>query len=256
MHHHYRHVAIAALRHHVAHVHLIDGDVPARAEVAQLTLRLFDLFATDEEAALCLQHQGRVRRLNVLECLCPDVDGRAEHAREGDPQRGSTLGTTSRMAGFSTRISSLDQGSELAARRLLAYSFRNRRRCRPSIRRFRQALVATLLVRAGMTTPFGSSSHVAYVSSALRLQSPERRVDGFELRSTRRHQPGSARRAGVATPRQPNCALRAARWGVSASASRDICAAPWTDYVRARPRHAGAVAVHRGAGRQGPDAWP
>ena len=38
MHHHHRHVAIAALRHHVAHVHLIDGDVPARAEVAQLTL--------------------------------------------------------------------------------------------------------------------------------------------------------------------------------------------------------------------------
>ncbi len=60
MNHHHGHVAIAALGHHVAHVHLVDGDVPARAEVAQLTLGLFNLLAADEEAALCLQHQGRV----------------------------------------------------------------------------------------------------------------------------------------------------------------------------------------------------
>ena len=60
MHHHHGHVAIAALRHHVPHVHLIDGDVSPGAEVAQLTLRLFDLLAADEEAALGLQHQRRV----------------------------------------------------------------------------------------------------------------------------------------------------------------------------------------------------
>ena len=56
---------------------------PARTEVAQLTLCLFDLLAADEEAALCLQHQWRVRRLDVLECLRHHVDGRAEHARKG-----------------------------------------------------------------------------------------------------------------------------------------------------------------------------
>ena len=69
VHHHDGHVAVAALRHHVPHVHLIDGDVPARAKVAQLTLRLFDLLAADEEAALRLEHQRRVRRLDVLERL-------------------------------------------------------------------------------------------------------------------------------------------------------------------------------------------
>ena len=83
MDHHHRHVAVAALRHHVAHVHLVDGDVPAGAEVAQLALRLFDLLATDEEAALGLQHQRLVRRLHILECLRLDIDDRAEHAREG-----------------------------------------------------------------------------------------------------------------------------------------------------------------------------
>ena len=56
MHHDHRNVAVVSLRHHVAHVHLVDGDVAARAEVARSTLRLFDLLAADEEAALCLQH--------------------------------------------------------------------------------------------------------------------------------------------------------------------------------------------------------
>ena len=60
MNHHHGRVAVAALRHHVPHVHLVDGDVPPGAEVAQFPLRLFDLVAADEEAALGLQHQRRV----------------------------------------------------------------------------------------------------------------------------------------------------------------------------------------------------
>ena len=105
MHHHHGHVAIAALRHHVAHVHLIDGDVPARAEVAQLTLCLFDLLAANEEAALRLQHQGRVGSLNILECLRHHVDGRAEHARQGSTHHDRRSGQASRIAHFSRRIS-------------------------------------------------------------------------------------------------------------------------------------------------------
>ena len=35
MDHHYRNVAGAALRHHVPHVHLVDGDVAAWAEIAR-----------------------------------------------------------------------------------------------------------------------------------------------------------------------------------------------------------------------------
>ena len=48
------------------------------------TLCLFDLLAADEEAALCLQHQRRVGRLHILECLRHHVDGRAENARQGN----------------------------------------------------------------------------------------------------------------------------------------------------------------------------
>ena len=58
--HDHRKVAVTALRHHVPHVHLVDGDVPPGTEVAQLAFRLLDLLAADEEAALCLQHQRRV----------------------------------------------------------------------------------------------------------------------------------------------------------------------------------------------------
>ena len=78
MDHHHRKVAVTALRHHVAHVHLIDGDVAPRTEVAQLHLCLFGLVAADEEAALCLQHQRRVGSLNILECLRHHVAGRAQ----------------------------------------------------------------------------------------------------------------------------------------------------------------------------------
>ena len=84
MNHHHGYVAIAALRHHVAHVHLVDGDVPARAEVAQLTLGLFNLLAADEEAALRLQHQGRVGSLNIFERLRHHGAGRAGNARQAN----------------------------------------------------------------------------------------------------------------------------------------------------------------------------
>ena len=94
MDHHHRNIAVAALRHHVPHVHLIDGDVPSGTEVAQLTLCLFDLVAADEEAALRLQHQGLVGSLHILECLRHHVDGCAEngrgHGTEQDDQSTST----------------------------------------------------------------------------------------------------------------------------------------------------------------------
>src|SRR4030095_558943 len=88
MDHHYRNVAVAALRHHVPDIHLIDGDVAPRTEVAQFHLCLFRLLAADEEAALRLEHQGRVRGLNVLECLRPHVHGRSdrEHTRQHDEE--------------------------------------------------------------------------------------------------------------------------------------------------------------------------
>ena len=73
VHHHDRNVAVAALRHHVPHVHLVDGDVTAGREVSQLHCGLFDLLAADEEAALRLQHQRRVGRLHVLERLRRDI---------------------------------------------------------------------------------------------------------------------------------------------------------------------------------------
>ena len=81
MHHHHGHIAVTALRHHVAHVHLVDGDVSARAEVAQLALCLFDLVAADEEAALRFQHQGLVSGLHILERLRHHVAA-AEQAAE------------------------------------------------------------------------------------------------------------------------------------------------------------------------------
>jgi hypothetical protein len=84
MDHHYWEVGVPALRHHVPHVHLIDGDVTPRTKVAQLTLRLFSLFAADEEAALCFQHQRRVGCLNTLECLRHHAVDCAEDARKGD----------------------------------------------------------------------------------------------------------------------------------------------------------------------------
>ena len=84
MEHHDRKVAVAALRHHVPHVHLVDGDVPPGTEVAQLALRLIGLLAADEEAPLCLQHQRRVGGLDVLEGLRRHVAGRPEDGRDGD----------------------------------------------------------------------------------------------------------------------------------------------------------------------------
>ena len=83
MDHHHRHVAVTALRHHVAHVHLVDGDVPTGAEVAQFRLRLIDLVAADEEAALGLQHQRRVRGLHILEGLRRHVPRNAENGTNG-----------------------------------------------------------------------------------------------------------------------------------------------------------------------------
>src|SRR6185436_9167679 len=64
MNHHHGYVAFAALRHHVAHVHLIACDVPPRTEVAKHTLCLFNLFAADEETALRLEHQRLVGSLH------------------------------------------------------------------------------------------------------------------------------------------------------------------------------------------------
>jgi hypothetical protein len=43
--------------------------VPGRTEAAQFHVRLVGLFAGDEDAALGLQHQWRVRRLHILERL-------------------------------------------------------------------------------------------------------------------------------------------------------------------------------------------
>ena len=45
---------------------------------------LFDLLAADEEAALCLQHQRRVRRLHILERLRHHAAGCAEEGRDGE----------------------------------------------------------------------------------------------------------------------------------------------------------------------------
>ena len=84
--HHHRDVAVAALRHHVPHVHLVDGDVAPGTEAAQLHLGLLGLLAADEEAALRLQHQGRVGRLEILEGLRLDAAGRAEDARKRDTE--------------------------------------------------------------------------------------------------------------------------------------------------------------------------
>ena len=61
-------------------------------------------------------------------------------------------------------------------------------------------------------------------------------------------------RGGAPKAGQPGRAIRSARWRVSASAPGGLCAAPCTDDVRARPRDAGAVSLHRGAGCQGRDA--
>ena len=83
MDHHDRH-AVAALRHHVAHVHLVDGDVSSRTKVAQLGLRLFDLVAADEEAALGFQDEGLVRSLYILEALGHHVARGAQDRRHGE----------------------------------------------------------------------------------------------------------------------------------------------------------------------------
>jgi hypothetical protein len=78
MDHDHRDVPGPVLRHHEAHVHLVHGDVAGGTQVAQLHFCLVGLLAADEEAALGLQHQRRVRRLHVLECLrlradrCPE----------------------------------------------------------------------------------------------------------------------------------------------------------------------------------------
>jgi len=82
--HHHRHVAVAALRHHEPHVHLVDGDVSAGTE-ADLHLRLLGLLAADEEAPLRLQDQRRVRGADVLERLRGRAAGRAEdRARQAE----------------------------------------------------------------------------------------------------------------------------------------------------------------------------
>jgi hypothetical protein len=92
------HVAVAAPRHHVADVHLVDGDVSAGGEIAHLALRLFDHLAADEEAALRLQHQRCGSQLDVCEGLRRHAERRAEHGRHEDagqhgrsPPPGSSL---------------------------------------------------------------------------------------------------------------------------------------------------------------------
>ena len=74
---------LAILRHHVPDVHLVHSDVAGRAEIAQLPLRLLDGFATDEEAALGLQDQRCVGRLQILESLRHHSGGRTQD-RDGN----------------------------------------------------------------------------------------------------------------------------------------------------------------------------
>jgi hypothetical protein len=57
MNHYDRKFAVACLRHHVPHIHLVNSNVSAWTEVAKLALRLFNFLATDKEAALCLKYQ-------------------------------------------------------------------------------------------------------------------------------------------------------------------------------------------------------
>ena len=77
MNHDHRHVAITALRHHEAHVHLIDGDVTTWTQ-SDLHLRHLGLFPTDEKAALRLQNERRIRSPNVLQRLRDRVAWRAD----------------------------------------------------------------------------------------------------------------------------------------------------------------------------------
>src|SRR6185295_9005483 len=72
------------LRHHETHVHLVHGDVAGRTEVAEFHVRLVGPFAADEEAALGLQHQRRVRRLHILERLRLGGERCPQHTRERD----------------------------------------------------------------------------------------------------------------------------------------------------------------------------
>ena len=81
-----------------------------------------------------------------------------------------------------------------------------------------------------------------------------RRTDGND--SLDAASPGAPARSGTAADGQPDRALRSARWRVSASAPGDLCVAARADHVRAGPRHAGTLPLHRGAGRQGRDAGP
>jgi hypothetical protein len=62
----------------------VEGDVTARAEVAQIHPGLFSLLTADEEAALCLQHQGRVGCLQIRDGLRRHGPGHAEDARNRD----------------------------------------------------------------------------------------------------------------------------------------------------------------------------
>ena len=80
--HDHRDVPGPVLRHHEAHVHLVHTDVAGRTEAAHLHFCLVGLLAADEEAALGLQHQRRVRRLQRPECLRRRADRRPEDARE------------------------------------------------------------------------------------------------------------------------------------------------------------------------------
>ena len=91
MHHHHGHIAFAALRHHVAHVHLVDGDVASWAEVAQLALGLFDLLAADEKAALGLQDERGVCSSHVFQGLSHRVRGGGhEDCDRGTGQHGQS----------------------------------------------------------------------------------------------------------------------------------------------------------------------
>jgi hypothetical protein len=82
MDHHHWDVAVAALPNHVPYVHLVDADMARGTETAQLDVGLFDLLAAHEEAALCLQHQGRLRRLKISKILGHCRDRRSEEAHE------------------------------------------------------------------------------------------------------------------------------------------------------------------------------
>ena len=78
---------------------------------------LLGLLATDVEAALRLQHEGRVGRLEVLESLRRHAAGRAEHACKGHTEEQWPIGTTSGSLGFHAGSSLFSVPADATAQR-------------------------------------------------------------------------------------------------------------------------------------------